>query len=201
MNIFYFFWRGQFILEKMIYFKIDVRVTVNVEEESSIVWFERDVPERLIWRLQILLRSLAYVNILLNSQTLVDQRSLDFTFGSHQSFWADQLQARIIRKLLSLKHRFNFALSGSRLLFKRYIIPLLLYWTQVFLILKRSILKELSMTERWSLSKFDELSLFLLLLAKLRCLHQAHRPCGKQLILNRLIICSSFLLLIIGYNR
>lgn len=48
------------------------------------------------------------------------------------------------------------------------------------------ILEKLSVAE-WSLTIFDQLTPFLLLLAKLRCVHQAHGASGKQLIFNRLI--------------
>ncbi len=59
-----------------------------------------------------------------------------------------------------------------------------------------TILEKLSVAE-WSLTIFDELTPFLLLLAKLRCVHQAHGPSRKQLIFNRLIYIS---LLILGYT-
>ena len=59
-----------------------------------------------------------------------------------------------------------------------------------------TILEKLSVAE-WSLTIFGKLIPFLLLLAKLRCVHQAHGPSGKQLILNRLIYIS---LLILSYT-
>jgi hypothetical protein len=64
----------------MIYVKVDIRVTVNVEEESLIIRFERYIPK---WLIGAILRSNINVDFLLDSQTLAYERPLIFTFRSH----------------------------------------------------------------------------------------------------------------------